>query len=246
MILKLIAGLVLSVTTFAAAFQYGGIKHDITSQTSSISTIILNSASTQVQRITGSTAQVLKLPDATTLRAGYWYTVVNESSAAVTISNSSSTSLGSIAAATPGAPSYATLYLTSNSTSGGPWTFQKDQSGSGSGSFSGRFEQTTVGGTTVNNNCDGSNCALFDNTSGITAVTYVAGGRFNLTLTSTSCLKPWVCHATSWDATNSRPVVCGFDANSGSPSTTLFTFQCRELGNTQSNANHKIDCFCQI
>lgn len=128
MILKIFAGLVLSLTTFAAAFQYGGIKHDITSQVGTISVIVMNAASTQVQRVTGSTAQDLKLPDATTLRAGYWYRIVNENSGGMTIRNSSSTLLGSLSAGSSSAPTYAHLYLTSNATSGGPWTFEKDQS----------------------------------------------------------------------------------------------------------------------
>jgi len=144
MILKTLLGLFLSSLALSATWQYGGIKHDITSQVGTASAIIMNAASTQVQRITGSTAQTIKLPDATTLRAGYWYTLVNESSAAVTVQNSSAFTLGTLAAASTGAPTYATLYVTSNSTSGGPWTFQKDQnSGGGSGGDS-VFKSTTI------------------------------------------------------------------------------------------------------
>jgi hypothetical protein len=133
MILKILSLLFISNISFGAAFQYGGIKHDITSQPSTISTIILTSGSTQVQRVTGSTAQDLKLPDATTLRAGYWYDIVNESSAALTIRDTSSVLIGTLAAASQAAPTHAQLYLTSNGTDGGPWTYQASSAGSGSG-----------------------------------------------------------------------------------------------------------------
>ena len=138
MILKLIAGLVLSVTSFAAAFQYGGIKHDITNQSAVASVIVMNAASTQVQRITGTRAQDIKLPDATTLRAGYWYNIVNESTGVVTIRNSSSTLLGTLSVGSTTTTGWATLYLTSNATSGGPWTIMQpggSSSSSGSGTI---------------------------------------------------------------------------------------------------------------
>lgn len=134
MILKLITGLLLSVTSFAAVFQYGGIKHDITSQTATPSVIVMNAASTQVQRITGSSAQDIKLPDATTLRSGYWYHIINESSGAVTIRNSSSTLLGTLSVGSTTTTGWAKLYLTSNSTSGGPWTITQPGGSSGSSS----------------------------------------------------------------------------------------------------------------
>ena len=134
MILKIFASLILSLTTFAAAFQYGGIKHDITSQVGTASPIIMNAASTQVQRITGSTAQTLRLPSATTLRAGYWYNLINENSSAVTVQDSSAFTIGTISGGSRDAPVSALLYLTSNDTSGGPWTFGSSSASSGSGS----------------------------------------------------------------------------------------------------------------
>ena len=134
MILKILSLLFISNISFGAAFQYGGIKHDITSQTGTASAIIMNSASTQVQRITGSTAQTLRLPDATTLRSGYWYRVVNENSSAVTIQNSSSFAIGTVSAGTRDAPTTAQLYLTSSSTSGGPWTVEQSSASSSAAS----------------------------------------------------------------------------------------------------------------
>lgn len=105
-----------------AAFQFGGIRHDLTSNLTSVSPVILNNSSLQVQRFTGSTAQVIKLPDATTLRNGMWYTFINESSAALTISDTSSTPITTISAASQTSPLSKTMYLTSSSTTGGPWS----------------------------------------------------------------------------------------------------------------------------
>lgn len=115
-----------------ASFQFGGIKHDLAAFTTSISTVILTSASTQVQVGTGSTAQVVKLPVATTLRKGWWYTFINESSQTMTISDTSSTQLTTIAAATS-----KTVYLKDASTSDGTWSLDPGAgSGGGGGSAS--------------------------------------------------------------------------------------------------------------
>lgn len=101
----------------------GGLKYDINSLTSSISTIVIDSSSLQILRVTGSVPQVVKLPDATTLRPGFWYNIINESSAPITISNSSSTQINIISSSTVVNANNAILYLTSNATTGGPWSF---------------------------------------------------------------------------------------------------------------------------
>lgn len=202
MILKIIAGLVLSITTFAAAFQYGGIKHDITSQVGTASAIIMNAASTQVQRVTGSTAQTIKLPDATTLRAGYWYRFVNENSSTVTIQNSSAFTIGTITGGTRDLPTYAQLYLTSNSTSGGPWTFEKPaSSGGGSGTVGNWTTESGITyssgfGTVTGNSAKcrqvGENleCNMFITTGTVTATTVSfalpTSGSFNCTIDTTA------------------------------------------------------------
>lgn len=116
-----------------AAFQFGGIKHDITSQVTTSSSVVINSSSLQVQRFTGSSAQVVKLPAATGLKAGYWYTMINESTGALTITNSTDMPITTVAAATATAPVSKTFYVTSTATSGGPWTVD---AGAGSGAAS--------------------------------------------------------------------------------------------------------------
>jgi len=121
--------LTISLLTFfgslamGAAFQYGGLRNDITSQSATTSTIVLSNASTQILRVTGTatTGQVVLLTNATTLQAGYWYEFLNESAGPLTISNSASTALCVASAGTASAESAAKLYLSSNSTAGGPW-----------------------------------------------------------------------------------------------------------------------------
>lgn len=131
--------LAFSSSVSAAVFQYGGIKHDITSQNSTLSTIILSNASTQVQRVTGSANQVLKLPDATTLRSGYWYTAINESSGTLTVSNSASTGLKTLAAGSAASPTSATFYVTSNSLAAGPWSIDQGAASGGGGTNPGQY-----------------------------------------------------------------------------------------------------------
>ena len=80
-----------------AAFQFGGVRLDTTAITSAAGTTTLTKASTQMQRVTGSTTQTVKLPNCTTLQAGYWYAVVNESTGTVTVQNSSASSLTTLA-----------------------------------------------------------------------------------------------------------------------------------------------------
>lgn len=123
--------LILAPLLMGAAFQFGGIRHDITSNLTSAFAVVLSTSSTQVQRFTGSTAQVVKLPDATGLRAGYWYTVINESTAALTVSNSGSTALYTLAASSQTAPKSATFYVTSTATAGGPWSVDPGNATSG-------------------------------------------------------------------------------------------------------------------
>jgi len=95
---KIFSGfLLLTGTAHAAAFQFGGVRLDTTAITSAAGTTTLTKASTQIQRVTGLTTQTVKLPNCTTLQAGYWYAVANESTGTVTVQNSSSSSLTTLA-----------------------------------------------------------------------------------------------------------------------------------------------------
>lgn len=120
MIRNILLMLLIPSLVFGAAFQFGGIKHDVTSVTSAAGTTTLTNASTQVQIVTGTTTQTIKLPDATTLRAGYWYMVKNQSTGIVTVVNDSSTSLTTLLSAQT-----ALIYLTSAASAAGGWSVNK-------------------------------------------------------------------------------------------------------------------------
>lgn len=120
----IVCGLIL----MGAAFQYGGIKHDLISTVSSSSSLVLTNTSTQVQRITGSTAQAIVLPDAQTSRVGWWFEVSNDSSATTTVQNFNNYPIGTIAAGNS-----AKFYLTSTATTGGPWDLLPGNGSSGGG-----------------------------------------------------------------------------------------------------------------
>lgn len=97
-----------SVTTSPTASAWAGwdansnlsannLISELTTTVSSVSTIILTVASTQIQNITGSTAQTIQAPDVTTLpRTGFSYTLLNNSSALITVVSHGSNTIGTI------------------------------------------------------------------------------------------------------------------------------------------------------
>lgn len=120
--------LVCGLLLMGAALQYGGIKHDLVNVVTSSGSLVLTNTSTQVVRLTGSTAQTVKLPDAATSRVGWWYIVSNDSTQTATVTNGADQPIGTIAAGNS-----ATFYLTSASTLGGPWDLQPGNGSSGGG-----------------------------------------------------------------------------------------------------------------
>lgn len=115
-----LAILLFTGTAHGAAFQFGGLRLDAVKVTSSGSATVLTSADKQMRVTTGSAADTQKLPDATTLQAGYWYWFNNESSGTLTVSNSSSAQLTTL-----NQNESALLVVTSTGTSGGPWSVYK-------------------------------------------------------------------------------------------------------------------------
>lgn len=107
-------------TAHAAAFQFGGVRLDGVVVSSSASATALTKADAQLRIVSGSTTDEQKLPDATTLQAGYWYGFQNIGTGPLTIRDTASTYLGFVE---PGA--WAQLIVSSSSTSGGPWVFNK-------------------------------------------------------------------------------------------------------------------------
>ena len=87
-----------------------------TSTVSSGTTLVLTAASTQYQRITGTLAQTIRLPDATTLPSGFIFYIDNDSSLSATVIDNASTSLDIIASG--GVNQWVLL---SNITTAGTW-----------------------------------------------------------------------------------------------------------------------------
>jgi len=126
---KKLAGIFLAFSLLTgAAFQFGGIRFDLLTVTSSSSTVVLTKAHKQVNVATGSSNQVYKLPDATGLAVGYPFFFLNESSGTLTVSNSSSTPITTLSQ-----NQWAMLFVKSTATTGGPWAnFKAVASGSSS------------------------------------------------------------------------------------------------------------------
>ena len=87
-----------------------------TATTSAAGTTILTASSTQVQAVTGTLAQTIQLPQATTLLVGTFYTISNVSTGLVTVKDNAGTTLETIT--TGGA---AQFLCTANGTSAGSW-----------------------------------------------------------------------------------------------------------------------------
>jgi hypothetical protein len=90
-----------------------------TAITSAGGTTVLTSASTQVQALVGSANQTIKLPDATTLLRGTFYTISNASSGVLTVTDHADTVLETI---TQGGA--AQVLCVSNATVAGTWGFR--------------------------------------------------------------------------------------------------------------------------
>lgn len=165
----------IAIVLMGAAFQYGGLKLDITSQSSSLSPIVLNNASTQIQRVTGSANQVLKLPDATTLRGGYFYYVSNESSGTLTISNSASVQVVQLPAGNT-ATKGAFVFLTSNSIAAGPWTYGTLGGSSGAAGFTGEVAAARHGDDCTFTNSDAGGISAFAADATCTFTSRLAAG----------------------------------------------------------------------
>lgn len=107
-----------------------------------------------------------------------------------------------------------------------------------------RLEKTTIGGTSNDTVCNGSNCALFNNSAGISSVTRSGTGRLKITLTSTSCASAWNCNINGFDP-GGGVLLCGReDAINGAPSTTNFAFHCLDTSFADHDGNYAVVCEC--
>jgi hypothetical protein len=106
--------------------------------TSAAGTTTLTVSSPRQTQITGSTTQIVKLPDATTLVVGQQFTVLNRSSGAVTVNDNSSSLVQTMAAG-----SFLTVTCTGIGSAAGTWDAAYSSAG-GTGSV------TTVSVATAN------------------------------------------------------------------------------------------------
>jgi hypothetical protein len=91
-------------------------------------TTTLTSSSTYHQRFTGSSAQTIVLPAATTMAQGQGFVIDNDSSGTLALQDGSAASLGSV---TPGMAAY--IFCENNSTTAGSWSGYMFVPGAGPG-----------------------------------------------------------------------------------------------------------------
>jgi hypothetical protein len=114
------------------------IIEGLTSTATAAGTTTLTVASTPYQRFTGTTTQICKLPDATTLTVGHYYTVLNRSTDAVTLNDNGNNTLTTLSGSTE-----CRAVLTNNSTNTGTWDLQTIPSALSS--WAGSTSITTLG-----------------------------------------------------------------------------------------------------
>lgn len=152
-------------------------------------TTTLSVTSSPLQQFTGTTTQTVKLPDATTLVVGHYFTVLNRSTGVVTVTDNSNATVQAL-----NAGAQTTFVLTNNGTAAGVWDASTS---SGSGSVAqyatyivGTASGTYTGSTTVVNLPfayvqDGKTLNFYYNGQQLTpAVDYTETSSTSITLTS--------------------------------------------------------------
>jgi hypothetical protein len=153
-----------TTATWANMATTTGINNTTTSST----TVSLNATSPLTQRFTGSTAQIIKLPDETTILAGNVYTIINDSSAILTVQDSAGSNLTTILSGTT-----TNFVSTSNATATFNWTIEKlGSSSTGNGISQWLLANSYTSGQVVINNG-----ALFVANGAINANTAFAVGQ---------------------------------------------------------------------
>lgn len=114
---------------------------NFTSTATAAGTTTLSVTSSPIQQFTGTTTQTVKLPDATTLVVGHYFTVLNRSTGVVTVNDNSNTLVQAL-----NAGAQTTFVLTNNSTAAGVWD-ASTSSGSGSVAQYATFVVGTASGT---------------------------------------------------------------------------------------------------
>lgn len=165
----------------AAQFIYSGIKHDITEITSAGANTAVTKSTNQILVVTGTQTQSIQLPDATTIRAGYWYTIANESSGNVIIKNNSGTTLRTLTV-----NEGVTYYARSTSSVAGSWSSINGVTGSVAGGtpysvisrFSSDCDWSTSSGTLTDVTDTGCTFSAYDNQGSMTIAAYTSGANY--------------------------------------------------------------------
>ena len=133
----------------------------LTSITSAGGITTLTAASTQVQIVTGTLNQTIRLPQATTLLRGTFYTLANASTGILTVQDNAGTTIETIT--TGGA---AQALCTSNATSAGSWGFRVFAAsnvtwGNAALDYSGAITSAVWNGTTIASGYGGTGLTTF-------------------------------------------------------------------------------------
>ena len=158
-------------------------------------TTTLTSNSTYHQRFTGSSAQTVVLPAATTMAQGQGFVIDNDSSGTLALQDGSAASLGSV---TPGMAVY--VFCENNSTTAGSWSGYMFVPGGGpSGQVTWGTSGLSMGGQTITNaTWNGVTITVPYGGTGLTSLTagYIPYGNGTNAFNSSSNL--------FWDGTNNR------------------------------------------
>ena len=111
-----------------ANVQVNTVIENVTTTVTAAGTTTLTAASSVLQQFTGTTTQILVLPNATTLINGIQYYITNRSTGAVTVNMNGGSLLQ-----TMGAASVLLATLISNATAAGTWDVNYSIAGAGSG-----------------------------------------------------------------------------------------------------------------
>lgn len=116
------ASLVTGNSTVTNNMYVGGISsatnfvYGYTAITAAAGTTVMSATATRYQRVTGSTTQIVQLPDATTLPLGTTFIIDNDATGNVTVNNAGTVLVDVLV---PGAAGY--FFLEANGTSAGTW-----------------------------------------------------------------------------------------------------------------------------
>ena len=117
---------------------------NITSTVSSGTGIVLTVSSNQIQRITGTSAQIITMPNATTLQRGHSFIFYNESTGSVTINNNGASLITTILTNTD-----SIVTLVDNSTTNGVWHVSANNGSGGSTAITSTYNITGHGFTSA-------------------------------------------------------------------------------------------------